>query len=1593
MSLKNFLQAKFSSPMRVLQVSDGSSYRTKSWSARSASRPVLRPRALALLAICIALPLAAGVPDLAVDSRGNLLIVADTEKFVRVVGADGRLSTLLGSSGERLSFDQGLTALAIDSRSQDTFVSDFDEIFRITAHGEVAVVAGNPSLVDSGVAVREGQVPTEVALRDIVALAYDSLSETLYAAEYGGRILAIQHGAIRQHPRVESSGTGRGGSMAGKPRFGLPIRDIALGLDGSLYVAAHDRVWNIHSDGVTVAPVASRLLGADTPLPKEISGPQLPSIFGLAALDEQLYASVSGAEILRIGPDGNTEVYASSQVSAGRIEFDGRGRLLHLFGDPDAFTVVEIRSDGSTSRLFPAKKPIADLEQRRIIGGTRVPRNELQAVVQVDKSRGGACSGSLIASSWVLTAIHCVQDDTGASYGPFTVSVCNQVPDDCTYANVPVSRVHTHPDYRHRGFLRLSDLPSYIRELLPPELIHEDVGELPFDVALLKLERPIVNVTPFVVADFTTEQALTLDRTEAIQVGWGNTHYSYNQQRYPDHKRMITTPIRQAEQCRDALVHSAAVRQVAVALDSEEFLESINSLHDPVWNHRVCAGSPRSPVELASWGDSGSPLLVRRNGDLVQIGVMSSSRPRLDLTSADFLNVYIRTAAVYDWIDQVTGISRNRGNQVNNDDALIQDLSRFSECSGCPAMVALPAGSFEMGAPTSEAGSSQNERPQQSVTIPRRIAVGVHEVTYRQWYRCVADGGCSQRPNDSMMESDRPVAGVSYRDMIEYTAWLSQKTGRPYRLLTEPEWEYAARAGTSTAYYTGNDISSSQANYGSSYRYGATKPVGSYDPNPWGLYDMAGNIEELVQDCYHDTLEGTDRMGRAWHMSGCSQRVLRGGTWYRHESHVRSAFRARVPYRHRDSTFGFRVARTLQDGTNILAPADDHGDQQSAATRLELGANLAGLIELGNDEDWFRLVVSQRTAIAIYTTGRMDTVGSLRDGSNQEIREDDDSGANQNFHIETTLGPGTYYVRVTSYSSGTGSYTLHAERTGGSSVLPERYTNSIGMEFALVPAGEFTMGSTDPRANDDESPLTSVQISQPLYVGVHEVTQGQWQAVMGNNPSGFPNCGSDCPIEKVSWDDVKEFIDRLNAMEDGARSRLLTEAEWEYAARAGTTGERYSSSANEISWNRENSGERTHRVGEKSPNAFGLYDMLGNVWEWVQDRYGAYPGGNATDPIGPRSGSRRVIRGGGWPTPSSDLRVAYRYSLTPQARFVDVGFRLARVPDVSTPPASRDDHADDRSAATRLTLGSNVRGRIGTGDDEDWFRLDLAERTAVAIYTTGSLDTVGSLRDSSNRTVKSNDNWGTDTNFRIEATLGRGSHYIRLTSRSSAIGRYTLHAESTEDEPIVADLTYDFEFEGIKVGTIERITIADDESDASRLSLTVGARLNDFSTTFDQIFGGFRLPWDSCQNRAFLAGNTRVRSTGEYLRFSTNVRYERWQCWLIRTRLFSITRSVVLRVNIKPGPIDELSFGIDVQNVEGVWDWLEDRILGLRNSYSYPLPIPWAELGSSCSLSEVTRILRPRLEGTQFSMDGDDVLVVAEFSMNKDLARASRCLP
>jgi formylglycine-generating enzyme required for sulfatase activity len=227
--------------------------------------------------------------------------------------------------------------------------------------------------------------------------------------------------------------------------------------------------------------------------------------------------------------------------------------------------------------------------------------------------------------------------------------------------------------------------------------------------------------------------------------------------------------------------------------------------------------------------------------------------------------------------------------------------------------------------------------------------------------------------------------------------------------------------------------------------------------------------------------------------------------------------------------------------------------------------------------------------------------------------------------------------------------------------LEPTFANSIGMEFVLIPAGTFMMGSpdSDTEARDDEKPAHRVTISQPFYLGKYPVTQAQWAAVMGNNPSqckGHPTQ----PAGGVSWDDALAFLHKLNEREGGGDYCLPTEAQWEYACRAGTETPRYHSDVNAIAWYKENSKKRLQPVGQKLPNAWGLYDMLGNVSEWCHDGRRKYTADAAIDPMGPTSASAfRVFRGGGWYLHAGDVRAANRNRIRPGLRFDYLGFRCA----------------------------------------------------------------------------------------------------------------------------------------------------------------------------------------------------------------------------------------------------------------------------------------------------------------------------------------------
>lgn len=229
--------------------------------------------------------------------------------------------------------------------------------------------------------------------------------------------------------------------------------------------------------------------------------------------------------------------------------------------------------------------------------------------------------------------------------------------------------------------------------------------------------------------------------------------------------------------------------------------------------------------------------------------------------------------------------------------------------------------------------------------------------------------------------------------------------------------------------------------------------------------------------------------------------------------------------------------------------------------------------------------------------------------------------------------------------------------------LHDGFTNTIGQTFVYIKPGSFLMGSSlEESGRSADEPQHRVTLTKGFYLQTTEVTQGQWEMVVKKKPAYFQACGALCPVESVSWDDVQKFIDILNQRPGPHRYRLPTEAEWEYAARAGTTGPFSGSSVDNVAWHRDNSGDTTHPVGKKTPNAWGLYDMLGNVSEWVQDWYGDYPSGSVIDPSGPARGFYRVNRGGGWDMPSFGCRSAQRIINSPGSISSTLGFRLVLDP-------------------------------------------------------------------------------------------------------------------------------------------------------------------------------------------------------------------------------------------------------------------------------------------------------------------------------------------
>lgn len=255
----------------------------------------------------------------------------------------------------------------------------------------------------------------------------------------------------------------------------------------------------------------------------------------------------------------------------------------------------------------------------------------------------------------------------------------------------------------------------------------------------------------------------------------------------------------------------------------------------------------------------------------------------------------------------------------------LKPLASFRECAkDCPEMIVIPAGEFTMGSPVAEQSRFTDEDPQHLVTIAKPFAVSKYDVTFADWDACVSVGGCLKAVDSAMGRDIKPVINVSWDDAQQYVAWLSKMTGQPYRLLTEAEWEYAARAGTTTAHYWGDEIGKGNASCdgcGSKWDNRQTSPVGLFKPNAFGLYDMAGNVLQWVQDCYHGDYKEAPTDGSAWTTGDCGNRVVRGGSWDSGPQFLRSASRNGGTTGDRYYSLGFRVGRTLSVRASAITVA------------------------------------------------------------------------------------------------------------------------------------------------------------------------------------------------------------------------------------------------------------------------------------------------------------------------------------------------------------------------------------------------------------------------------------------------------------------------------------------------------------------------------------------------------------------------------------------------------------------------------------------------------------------------------------------------
>ena len=528
--------------------------------------------------------------------------------------------------------------------------------------------------------------------------------------------------------------------------------------------------------------------------------------------------------------------------------------------------------------------------------------------------------------------------------------------------------------------------------------------------------------------------------------------------------------------------------------------------------------------------------------------------------------------------------------------------------------VLIRPGSFQMGSDRNQ----YDERPVRKVTLTQPYYLGKYEVTQAQWEKIMGNNP------SHFKDPNRPVENVSWEDCQRFLAALRKKVARNVVLPTEAQWEYACRAGTTTAYSFGDDVEAlSEYSWHSANSDLTTHPVGQKKPNPWGLYDIHGNVFEWCADWYSANYprgEAVDPKGSA---KG-SRRVIRGGAWLYVADNHRSSDRGFSPPDYVINEYGLRCALLLTD-----VPSADESTAGGAAPSSPPLDPLAQLLARVEAE-----LVKGNKLYAEILVDEAERRGAPED---------------RIFTLRT---------KITALPPP--KETVTVELTPG-----------VSMEFILIRPGTFQMGSEEsPLLN--EKPVHQVTITQPFYLGKFEVTQKQWTSLMERNLSTFKGAPpqrdpSQLPVENVSWNLCKIFLDRLTEKFPDYVFRFPTEAEWEYACRAGTTGQHHmpeGAALEDYAWFGENAEGQTHPVGSKKPNPWGLYDMYGNVWEWCQDPFAPYSAEPVEDPTGPDSSpsGTRVVRGGAWNNLGKHVNSTYRHDVGPEILMRYYGFRCVAVP-------------------------------------------------------------------------------------------------------------------------------------------------------------------------------------------------------------------------------------------------------------------------------------------------------------------------------------------